>query len=182
MLLRKAFVYDVSCVAASREWFSLIRTAVLEFVAKLGVRFLKPSDSDADTNILELDMHGCITTTVNYVLDSLKAEYAKRSASNEELNIKMEKKSKFWCYKLQRALLAFRPQSLGRQYQQMARYFSAAPTLELERCRLYTTWLGQPYPVPNNTKYLQYPTRDVQVRLQQLLGVSQNGIQVLMLD
>jgi hypothetical protein len=92
MLLRKAFVYDVSCIAASREWFSLIRTAVLDFVAKLGVRFLKPSDSDADTNILELDMHGCITTTLNYVLDSLKAEYAKRSASNEELNIKMKKK------------------------------------------------------------------------------------------
>eukprot|EP00953_Heterococcus_sp_UTEX-ZZ885_P005810 3597-Heterococcus_DN1.PRE.2 len=158
-----------SAGTASREWFSLIRTAVLEFVAKLGVRFLKPSDTDTD--ILELDMHGCITTTVNYVLDSLKAEYAKRSASNEELNIKMEKK---------RALLAFRPQSLGSQYQQMARYFSAAPTLELERCRLYTTWLGQPYPVPNNTKYLQYPTRDVQVRLQQLLEGVQSPITMLM--
>eukprot|EP00953_Heterococcus_sp_UTEX-ZZ885_P005805 3595-Heterococcus_DN1.PRE.1 len=50
-----------SAGTASREWFSLIRTAVLEFVAKLGVRFLKPSDTDTD--ILELDMHGCITTT-----------------------------------------------------------------------------------------------------------------------
>eukprot|EP00953_Heterococcus_sp_UTEX-ZZ885_P005911 3663-Heterococcus_DN1.PRE.1 len=62
----------------------------------------------------------------------------------------------------------------------MARYFSAAPTLELERCRLYTTWLGQPYPVPNNTKYLQYPTRDVQVRLQQLLEGVQSPITMLM--
>jgi hypothetical protein len=83
-----------------------------------------------------------------------------------------------WRSKLVIALRSYHSLSSTLQDVQAQLYTPVAPTLVLERIRLRAAWFCEFFPVPVGTKYLQYATRDINVRLQQLLGVDHKDIKV----
>jgi hypothetical protein len=83
-----------------------------------------------------------------------------------------------WRSKLLVALRSYHSLSSALQDAQSQLYTPVAPTLVLERMRLRGAWFCEFFPVPVKAQYLQYVTRDINVRLQQLLGIDHKDIKV----
>jgi hypothetical protein len=81
-----------------------------------------------------------------------------------------QQQSQVWQAKVLTALRSYQSLSTAVQAEETQQYAIVAPTLVLERLRIRAYWFAEIFPVPLNAKYLQYVTRDINVRLQDLVG------------
>jgi hypothetical protein len=164
------------CVSSSREWTARLRGAVLCFAVKLGSAHILNDKAYVTTGRpSDAALERCATALVQW-LQAGGNGAAHSSTVNGDQQQQKSQQAQLWRAKLLTALRSFQSLSSTLQDQQSHMHAAVAPTLALERMRLRAAWFAEFFPVPSNAKYLQYVTRDVNVRLQYLLGLPNKDV------
>jgi hypothetical protein len=172
------------CVASSHEWNAHLRAAIQSLALKLGTKYLLSSSSNStDGRASDSALDRCATALVQWIqqhpTDTTSAASGRSRLTVEQQEQHQREQAVVWRSKLLVALRSYHSLSSTLQGAQSQLYTPVAPTLVLERMRLRCAWFCEFFPVPVKAQYLQYATRDINVRLQRLLGVNHKDIKVM---